>query len=1380
MTRANDDGTHPGEYVRQHVIPQGVTVTKAAEILGVGRPALSNFLNGKAALSPKMALRLERAFGADREMLLDLQERFARRKEALQGEPVSAGTYAPELVSVKAREIESWAQKSDDARRELPALLRKLIHSTGRDLTHPDFPAYDNAERKGWDGVVEASTPTAWIPDGKSFWEFSCEKDPRRKANDDYTKRTKPQSFPPPPVERAECTFVFVTPHNWPGKKRWAEEKAALGDWKDVRAYDASDLEQWLEQSASTQVWFAERLGRPIDGFRSIERCWEAWAGVCDPKLSPALFDPAVEHFSKDKDFKEWLSDPPKRPFIVSAGSRAEALAFLHCLARCVNVGADRLDDRMIVFDTQEVLRRFDGQASASLIAVIHDQEVEKAIGDLPRRCHCIIVRPSNDVYAEPDVRLGLLGYKDFEKALGEMGFSSDDIERLERESARSPTILRRRLSNIPAIRTPEWAENAETARKLLPVAMVGTWNGDSPADCEVVRLLAGAGEYCEVEDSIAELLALEDPPVWSVGEYRGVASRIDTLFGIAQFITKGNLEKLLRVAANVLSESDPAIDLPEGRQWLAGTGRYRRDHSDVLRRSIRETLILLAVYGNRLFRQRLGFDAEARVATLVRKLLSPLDREKILSHNRDLPDYAEAAPEEVLSLLECDLRQPIPVVLELMRPVADRFPSSPRRTDLLWALEGLAWDPNYFPRVVEVLARLCTADRNEAHDNWVNSPENTLTSLFRSWFPQTGTSFDERVKVFKGLCSRYPTLGWSLCIGQLDYRGSSATQNHRPRWRDNATNAGRVATNGEHFGFIREVIDLVLNWQQHNERTLGDLVDRLEGFSDQDQLRIWDVIDQWADSAPSEDAKADLRERIRRHSSWRPRRDKSISHPDRERAALEKLLPEDTVTRHAWLFAPCWIEAPLDEAEDEELDYKRNEQRLGELRVKALREIWEERGFDGVRTLLERNESEMAPGFVGNSMAGILEERGEAAEFVKSCLRLAVAHNESPNEPRYRSCIKEFLWRFNADLTTALIGEIESSCESEALLTLFLCLPFRAATWRRLDDRPTSFQKAYWQQVESRIIDNLQEEEINEAIDRFLEVDRAPAAFRKGCVAWEKVETSRLIRLLSALLAADSEAFWRDQMTPYYISKAFASLNRRPGVTIEEKARLEFHYLPVLDRSEYGIPNLEEQIATSPELYAEAIAYLYKREEDGKEDPPDFRPGDLDQQQELATRFHDLLARVRRIPGSDEDGNINVEDLKKWLTRARALCEQFGRTVMGDQMIGQFLVRAPAGDDGVWPCQPVCEALECMASEHVGRGFEVGTWNSRGVYSKALDEGGNQERDLAARYRSWAKKLAYEYPYVNGLLERIAAHYDSQAGREDTRADIRQRLPYM
>ncbi len=55
---------HPGPFIRMEVIdPLGLSVTKAAEVLGVTRPALSSLLNGHAALSPEMALRIEKAFG---------------------------------------------------------------------------------------------------------------------------------------------------------------------------------------------------------------------------------------------------------------------------------------------------------------------------------------------------------------------------------------------------------------------------------------------------------------------------------------------------------------------------------------------------------------------------------------------------------------------------------------------------------------------------------------------------------------------------------------------------------------------------------------------------------------------------------------------------------------------------------------------------------------------------------------------------------------------------------------------------------------------------------------------------------------------------------------------------------------------------------------------------------------------------------------------------------------------------------------------------------------------------------------------------------------------------------------------------------------------
>ncbi len=57
---------HPGETLRDDVLPAlGLTVTEAAVQLGVTRAALSRVLNGRAAISPEMALRLERWLGVD-------------------------------------------------------------------------------------------------------------------------------------------------------------------------------------------------------------------------------------------------------------------------------------------------------------------------------------------------------------------------------------------------------------------------------------------------------------------------------------------------------------------------------------------------------------------------------------------------------------------------------------------------------------------------------------------------------------------------------------------------------------------------------------------------------------------------------------------------------------------------------------------------------------------------------------------------------------------------------------------------------------------------------------------------------------------------------------------------------------------------------------------------------------------------------------------------------------------------------------------------------------------------------------------------------------------------------------------------------------------
>ena len=459
---------------------------------------------------------------------------------------------------------------------------------------------------------------------------------------------------------------LFVRhPAQLPDKNEWAGSKEASGDWKAVRAFDASDLEQWLETAIAPRIWLAGKLGIATTGFQTIDEYWDQWAAASEPPMSAAIFAPSVEaHW---KVFKAWLDAPSDRPLTVAADSREEAVAFLARLLRHPELPA-HATDQAVYFESADTLKTLT-QSSSPFIPIVCDDATERELVTQYRRRHCIVVRPRNRVDRKPDIAIDLLGHADFEEALVDMEIDHDRVDRLARESGRSPTVLRRRLSHIEAIRTPLWAGDPMIARHLIPVTLVGAWHNGSKADRDILAVLAD-NPYQEVEAGIADLIQHDDCPVWSVGEYRGVVSKIDALFAIRSSMTATDITNFVDFAEYVLSEYDPALELPEDKRWMAGLYGKVREHSDSLRTGICETLVLLAVHGDALFRDTLGIDVMAQVFSLIRRLLTPFTITTLLTHDDDLPSYAEAAPDAFLTLLEEDLTRPEPALRTLLKPV--------------------------------------------------------------------------------------------------------------------------------------------------------------------------------------------------------------------------------------------------------------------------------------------------------------------------------------------------------------------------------------------------------------------------------------------------------------------------------------------------------------------------------------------------------------------------------------------------------------------------------------------------------------------------------------------------------------------------------------
>jgi addiction module HigA family antidote len=87
---------HPGELIKTEIVEAlGLNVSKAAEILKVRRATLSDLLRGKAALTPEMALRIEKAFGPDMNHLLRMQLAYDVAKTRERARNILVKRYVP-------------------------------------------------------------------------------------------------------------------------------------------------------------------------------------------------------------------------------------------------------------------------------------------------------------------------------------------------------------------------------------------------------------------------------------------------------------------------------------------------------------------------------------------------------------------------------------------------------------------------------------------------------------------------------------------------------------------------------------------------------------------------------------------------------------------------------------------------------------------------------------------------------------------------------------------------------------------------------------------------------------------------------------------------------------------------------------------------------------------------------------------------------------------------------------------------------------------------------------------------------------------------------------------------------------------------------------
>lgn len=136
--------------------------------------------------------------------------------------------------------------------------------------------------------------------------------------------------------------------------------------------------------------------------------------------------------------------------------------------------------------------------------------------------------------------------------------------------------------------------------------------------------------------------------------------------------------------------------------------------------------------------------------------------------------------------------------------------------------------------------------------------------------------------------------------------------------------------------------------------------------------------------------------------------------------------------------------------------------------------------------------------------------------------------------------------------------------------------------------------------------------------------------------------------------------------------------------------------------------------------------------------------------------------------PGEALDGTIDGKRLIAWIDQAKRHLSANDRLGIGLDRIGDVLGRTKAGDDGIWPCEAVRDAIEHASDDRLSTSVRIGRSNARGVTVRMPFAGGGQERDLAEKYRNDAAKISAKWPETARILRELAQYYERDAGRHD------------
>lgn len=1252
---------------------------------------------------------------------------------------------------IRAEDLDRWASRITTPP-EFPRLVRLLVSSTASALRHVDFPADEAVRLAGWDGKVLTDEAAPFVPAGFSAWELGTSEDVRGKANDDYEKRTRD----PVSVDPKQTTFVFATPRRWPGKEAWATEKRAEGRWKNVLAFDAESFVQWLENAPGVAAWIGPLVGAAPRGARSLEVLCDEYRTATKPPL-----DVSGVLIGRDNEKTKLLSALNLAPQVleIAATTHEEAAVFVGaCIHSLPEADRDSLWARSIWIDSADTLPLI--AVSARLLVVV-------VPGDIPTgstRHHWIRAVAGRSSGAPNSLELGAQPISALIDFVTAQGLERNDAYQRCQEAGGHLERVRRTIFATKAPR-PEWA-SPSTGVSIAASILIGEWDESVNADKATVAAIAGV-DYEQFVRAITPFVHGPSPLVTRAGTVWKVYNRSNAWRYLEQALTTQQLEAFLAAAHDVLLEADPRFELAPEERWMANVHGKKRNHSGHLRTGLAQGLVHAAVLGRDDAACYAGRRAQAWIDGACYRLFKGRSQQEFWRQIRgELQEFAEASPDQFLTALESDLDEREPQVLDLFQEEGEH--GACLHADLLWALEILAWAPEYVGRAALALAALAERDPG---GRWGNRPRTSLAELLLPWRPQSNTSAAERKDLLHIITRRHPKAGWELGKALMPTQTTILTPSARPKLRHWAPEIDADPTPAaEYWAEIQDISERLLELCGTDSERWHFLLSSLNSFMPPLRERVLSSAEAFARTVTGTNRLA-FRERLRKllhhHNQFAGDEKVNWVYSTEILARLETLYaslePEDPIDKTAWLFS-FHVERPTDVARD----WKEEQAHINSEQAQAAETLATSLPLTDLINALPRFENQRLLGYrLGQSSPAVAIEQ----DLLRRCANSAVPAERDLAQgfalARYESDANVFVRRWCSPDSANFLSE-------EGAATVLQALPAIPQTWDAVDAAGPRAKRSFWKDVYIHLFGEPRNAE--RAARSLLEAGRALAAIdllaANVNVAWLTGEGD-VRSIVDALRAGVAEANTNPahgQRVAYDIATLIKRLAESQRLELGELMNLEWIYFGVLQYQAQHDLVIYQHLISEPELLLQLISLIYIPEGESKED----RPAPSQAERDAANQAWSILHDWKPFARTPANQMLSPERLRSIVERIRTLAAERRHSGIVDDHLGKALASAPAGTDGVWPHESVRAVLEAYPSEALMDGFVVGRRNLRGITTRSPADGGQQERDLTAQYAAWQRALAVKSPRTSALLGRLAEEYRTEANREDV--EVRKR----